>query len=92
MNDRRLVAGKVIELHRCKTDRQRFDGDPPELPLPEGPYTVTVTDAHGKLWEGVFPESGDLPADANLLATGGPGMPRLIVNLLTGALRAFIPV
>ncbi len=58
---------------------------------PDGPFTVTIANADGKLFEATFPNySGELPRDAAILGTGGiPHVERLIVNLLAGALRAF---
>jgi hypothetical protein len=58
---------------------------------PPGPFTVTISDASGKMFEAVFPDhTGDLPPTASILGTASCS--DLAVNLLAGALRAFAGV
>lgn len=61
--------------------------DPSDLPkLPDGPFTVTISNAEGKIYEAEFPDaSGDLPPTAVVMGT--VGVSDLMVNLLTGMLR-----
>lgn len=55
-------------------------------PLPIGPFTVTISNEDGKIYEAVFPDaSGNLPSDAYV--TGTAGVSDLMVNLMTGMLR-----
>lgn len=57
-----------------------------DLPLPNGPFTVTVANEDGKLFEVTFPDhTGVLPAGG--LSLGTTGTAELLVNLFTGALR-----
>lgn len=58
--------------------------EPP--PLPDGPFTVTISNCGGKIYEAEFPDaSGDFPPGAMVL--GSVGVSELMVNLLTGMLR-----
>lgn len=62
---------------------------PSPAPLPPGPFTVTISDTNGKMWDFPFSSAaGDMADDAYLMGTAGDGMIELAVNLLTGALRA----
>lgn len=65
----------------------------PKEGWPNGPFTVTITGPDGKkMWEVVFPDAtGDLPADAAVLFTGGiVNVNRLLANLLSGTIRALM--
>ena len=64
----------------------------PKEGWPSGPFTVTISDADGKMFEVTFPDAtGDLPDDAPMLGTAGvPNVDKLIANLMAGAIRAFI--
>lgn len=62
---------------------------PPPAEQPKGPFTVTISNEDGKMFEVVFPDYlGNLPPDAFILGTAGYG-DGLLVNLLSGALRVF---
>lgn len=62
-----------------------------EMPAPPeyrvtAPFTVTISDARGKLYEATFPDiTGDLLPDTPVLGTVGTGP--VVINLLTGMLR-----
>lgn len=59
---------------------------------PAGPFTVTISDADGKMFEVVFPDAtGDLPEGATMLGTAGiPNVRALVANLMGSAIREFI--
>lgn len=62
---------------------------PPPVEQQAGPFTVTVSDSKGKMFEVVFPDyTGVLPEDAGILAT--VGCYELLANLLTGAMRVYL--
>lgn len=62
---------------------------PPPAPRPEGPFTVTVSDSSGKMFEATFPDyTGELPPDAMILGTCGCN--EVLANLLAGALKTFL--
>ena len=63
---------------------------PPPEPRPEGPFTVTVSDKDGKLFEAVFPDyTGVLADDANIMGAA-PFDSHVLVNLLAGSMRVFL--
>jgi len=75
LNSKRKTMHQVALVHM---------DDPAHLPA--GPFTVTISDKNGKLYEAIFPDaSGDLPASAMVMGT--VGVTELMVNLLTGMLR-----
>lgn len=62
---------------------------PPPARQADGPFTVTVADQHGKMFEVTFPDyTGELPPNDAVL--GSTGCRELLVNLLTGAMRVFL--
>lgn len=62
---------------------------PPQASLPNGPFTVTVSDENGKMFEVIFPDyTGELSPDAAVLGTAGCN--HLLANLLSGALKVFL--
>lgn len=64
---------------------------PPPTPMPDGPFTVTVSDASGAMFEVVFPDyRGELPHDANILGCSFEGSSELLCNLLAGAMRVYL--
>lgn len=80
-----------LEGHRRTTVMVAEITMPPLPELPPGPFTVTVANAEGAMWEVVFPDyTGEVPTDQYVLGQAGPGTPELLVNLLTGALRLYL--
>jgi hypothetical protein len=62
---------------------------PPPAPKPEGPFTVTVSDPTGKLFEVVFPDyTGEISADQAVL--GSTFDRHVLANLLAGSMRVFL--
>jgi hypothetical protein len=63
-----------------------------ESEWPSGPFTVTISDADGVMWQATFPDStGVLPPDAIVRGTGGIKFGHaLLANILSGAIRAFM--
>lgn len=78
-----------MSAHRRRRGVMMMTMEMPERPTPpDGPFTITISDKNGKMFEVEFPDyRGNLPEGASLLGTAG--CERLTVNLLTGALRAF---
>lgn len=76
----------IVEFPRARKVAV-LEFNPDDLPaLPDGPFTVTVSNKDGKIYEAVFPDaSGNLPPGTPILGT--TRVADLMVNLLTGLLR-----
>lgn len=78
-----------IEDRRRKAFQVALMTAPPPAVQPDGPFTVTVSDKDGKMFEVVFPDyTAQLPDDAPVLGTAG--CYELLANLLSGAMRVFL--
>jgi hypothetical protein len=78
-----------LDDHRRKTVQVALMELPERLPPPQGPFTVTVSGADGKLFEAIFPDhTGILPPSTTVLGTTQCG--GVLANLLAGALRTFL--
>lgn len=89
MNDAPKVEVIDLDGRRKKVFPVATMTMPPAQPLPKGPFTVTISDENGKMFEVIFPDyTGDLPEDAAVLGT--IGCYELLANLLSGAMRVFL--
>lgn len=89
MNDKPEV--EVISLNdRRKRVVQVCTMTMPPLPEPpKGPFTVTVSDGEGKMFEVTFPDhTGVLPEEDPVLGT--VGCYEVLANLLAGAMKVFL--
>lgn len=80
------------KVHRLDAARSKGSAQvalmtaPPPAEMPKGPFTVTIADPNGKMFEVTFPDHhGDPQPNDQVLGT--VGCCELFVDLLTGALR-----
>jgi hypothetical protein len=77
-----------LDEHRKQAHSVCFLTLPPETDLPKGPFTVTVSDSEGKMFEVTFSDhTGNVPGDHNVLGT--VGCYGVLANLLAGMTRIY---
>ncbi len=77
-----------LEDHRRQSVGVYLGTLPPPASQPDGPFTVTISAPHGKMFEVTFPDfQGVLPDDVPALGTAG--CQELLINLMCGAMRVY---
>lgn len=62
---------------------------PPQDPFPDGPFTVTISNADGAMFEVTFRDASGVHNEGDGVLATQDCFP-LLANLLTGALRVFL--